>query len=277
MPGKGKKKKEKKGSQRPPTARAAKSPVVLGTLLTPGADPGVEAGEAYGTPAGNLDWYNDFQYSESDSVDSYCPVERPSLILALLQGTTGREEPAEQFWGGPVYSPGSDIAECYREQPDQEDRYSEMDSAGSYDPCLDVDRGYTDYGETEECSDICLWSERGSNREEESPMEVEEDPHRHLPSHDDAKSSQSKEPPLPKAPPRARCPGASRLNWLASREASSSHEHTPPLKAKSPRVHAPMPKPREGKKAEAPVPAPELGNTVGACPDTHVQKPGQST
>ncbi|KAK1793770.1 hypothetical protein P4O66_001506 [Electrophorus voltai] len=148
MPGKGKKKKGKKGSQHPPTARVARSPMAVGTLLTPGADPGTEAGEAYGTPVGDLDWYNDFQYSESDSVDSYCPAERPSLILASLQGTTGREEPAEQFWRGPVYGPGSNGAESYGEQPDQEDRYSEMDSAGSYDPYLDDHMGDTDYGET---------------------------------------------------------------------------------------------------------------------------------
>ncbi|KAK1797991.1 hypothetical protein P4O66_000747 [Electrophorus voltai] len=88
------------------------------------------------------------------------PAERPSLILASLQGTTGREEPAEQISGGPVQGPGSDIAEYHREQPDQEDRYSEMDSARSYDPCLDIHRGYTNYGETEECSNVYLWSER---------------------------------------------------------------------------------------------------------------------
>ncbi|KAK1804850.1 hypothetical protein P4O66_003552 [Electrophorus voltai] len=65
MPGKGKKKKGKKGSQRPPTARAARSPVFLGTLLTPG----VEAGQSDGISADDWDWYNDFQSSESDSVD----------------------------------------------------------------------------------------------------------------------------------------------------------------------------------------------------------------
>ncbi|KAK1804837.1 hypothetical protein P4O66_003674 [Electrophorus voltai] len=276
MPGKGKKKKGKKGNQRPLTACVAGSPVVLGTLLTPGADLGAKAGEAYGTLVGDLDWYNDFQYLESDSVDSNYPAERPSLILASLQGTTGREEPAEQFWGGPVYGPGSDIAECYGEQPGQEDRYSEMDSAESYDPCLDVHRGYMDYGETEECSDVCLWSERGSNHEEDAPMEVEEDPHRGLPSHSDDKSSQSKEPLAPKALPRARHPGASRLMQLASREAALLDEDTPPLKAKSPRVHAPTPKPCEGKKAAAKVPAPEPGDTAGSRPDTHAPKPGQS-
>ncbi|KAK1792982.1 hypothetical protein P4O66_001699 [Electrophorus voltai] len=136
MPGKGQKKKGRKGSQCSPTACAAKSPVFLGTLLTPG----VEAGESYGTPADDRDWYNDFQSSESDSVDPYIPAVRPFLILASLHGATGREKPADRFWGGPVYGPGSDGAESYGEQPDQEDRYSEMDSAGSYDPYLDDHR-----------------------------------------------------------------------------------------------------------------------------------------
>ncbi|KAK1797883.1 hypothetical protein P4O66_008230, partial [Electrophorus voltai] len=107
-------------------------------------------------------------------------------------------------------------------------------------------------------------------------MEVEEDPHRDLPSHGDAKSSQSKEPPATKAPPRAHCPGASSLTRLASREVASSDEHTLLLKSKSPRVYTPMPKPHEGKKAAAPVPAPEPGDTAAACPNMHAAKPGQS-
>ncbi|KAK1802016.1 hypothetical protein P4O66_022250 [Electrophorus voltai] len=41
--------------------------------------------------------------------------------------------------GGPVHGPGSDIAESYSEQLDHEDRYSEMDSAGSYNPCPCLD------------------------------------------------------------------------------------------------------------------------------------------
>ncbi|KAK1795975.1 hypothetical protein P4O66_009076, partial [Electrophorus voltai] len=69
-----------------------------------------------------------------------------------------------------------------------------MDSAGSYDPYLDNPMGDTDYGETEECSDVCLQSESGSDCEEESPMDVEH-PHGDLPSHGHAKSSHSKEPP----------------------------------------------------------------------------------
>ncbi|KAK1785829.1 hypothetical protein P4O66_003204 [Electrophorus voltai] len=217
-------------------------------------DKGVEARESYRTSADNQDWYNDFQSSESDSVDPYVPVVRPSLILASLHGATGREEPADRFWGGPVYGPASDGAESYGEQPDQEDRYSAMDSAGSYNPYLDDHMGDTDYGETEECSDVCLQSDRGSDCEEEAPMEVEEYPHRDLPSHGDAKSSESKEPPAPKAPPRAHRPGASKLTRVASREALLSDKDTPPPEAKSSRAYAPMLKPRAGKKAAAPVP-----------------------
>ncbi|KAK1792565.1 hypothetical protein P4O66_012499 [Electrophorus voltai] len=101
--------------------------------------------------------------SESDSVDPHIPAVRPSLILASLHGATGREEPADLFWGGPVYGPGSDGAESYGEQLEQEDRYLEMDSAGSYDPYLDDHMGDKDYGETEECNDVCLQSDRGSD------------------------------------------------------------------------------------------------------------------
>ncbi|KAK1798164.1 hypothetical protein P4O66_000656 [Electrophorus voltai] len=150
-----------------------------------------------------------------------------------------------------------------------------MDSAGSYDPCLGNYRGYTDYGETGKCSDICLRSDMGSNREEDTPMEVEEDPHRDFPSHSEAKSSESEEHPAPKAPPRARHPGASRLPQVASREASSPDEDTPPPKVKSPIAHGPTPKPRGGKKAAAPVPVPEPGNTASALADAHAPKLGQ--
>ncbi|KAK1789526.1 hypothetical protein P4O66_015440, partial [Electrophorus voltai] len=145
-----------------------------------------------------------------------------------------------------------------REQTDQEDRCLEMDPAGSYDPYLDDHRGDRDYRETEESSDIGLQSDRGSECEEEAPMEVEEYPHRDLPSHGDAKSSKSKEPPAPKAPPRACHPGASRLTWVASREAPLSDKDTPPPEAKSSRAYAPTMKPRAGKKAAAPEPGQSL-------------------
>ncbi|KAK1784806.1 hypothetical protein P4O66_003476 [Electrophorus voltai] len=269
MPGKGKKKKGRKGSQGTPTARAARSPVFLGTLLTPG----VEAGESYGTPTDDRDWYNNFQSSESASVDHYVPAVRPSLILASLHRATGREEPADRFLGGgPVYGPGSDSAETYGEQPDQADRYSEMDSAGFYGPYLDDHRGDTDYRETEECSDVCLQSDRGSDCEEEAPMEVEEYPHRDLPSHGDAKSSERKEPP---APPRARRPGVSRLTRVATTEGPLSDKDTLPPEAKSSRVYAPMPKPHAGKKAAAPVPEPRQSPIPRLARDTSRQAGGQ--
>ncbi|KAK1787300.1 hypothetical protein P4O66_002805 [Electrophorus voltai] len=64
-----------------------------------------------------------------------------------------------------------------------------------------------------------------------------------------------------------------RLSWalelsqVSNREASSEEEDTPP-KVKGPRVHAPTPNPRGGKKAAALLPAPEPGETAGALPDT---------
>ncbi|KAK1794580.1 hypothetical protein P4O66_001301 [Electrophorus voltai] len=96
------------------------------------------------------DWYNDFQSSELDSVDINYPTERPSLILASLQGSSMREEPTGQFWAGPVYGPGSDAAKSYEDQLDYDNQQSEMDSTGSYDPCMDYSEGCTEYGETGE-------------------------------------------------------------------------------------------------------------------------------
>ncbi|KAK1788551.1 hypothetical protein P4O66_016967, partial [Electrophorus voltai] len=183
------------------------------------------------------------------------PVYGPGLDGAESYG----EQPDQEDWYSEmdsVYGLGLDGAESYGEQPDQEDRYSEMDSAGSYDPYLDDHRGDTDYGETEECSDVCLQSDRGSDCEEEAPVEVEEYPHRDLHSHGDAKSSESKEPPAPKALPRARRPGASRLTRVASREAPLSDKDTPPPEVKSSRAYVPTSKPDAGKKAAAPVPEP---------------------
>ncbi|KAK1794308.1 hypothetical protein P4O66_011197 [Electrophorus voltai] len=86
-------------------------------------------------------------------------------------------------------------------------------------------------------------------------MEVEEVPHRVLPSPSDATGSKKDEPPAPKAPPRAppraRHPEASKLPWVTCREASPTEEDTPPPKVKSPRAHAPTPKPRRGKKGSS--------------------------
>ncbi|KAK1785895.1 hypothetical protein P4O66_003128 [Electrophorus voltai] len=79
-----------------------------------------------------------------------------------------------------------------------------MDSAGSYDPCLDDQWGYTDYGETGECSDVYLQSDMGSNREEDLSMEVEEVPQRNPSSLTKVMDSEGDEPPAPKALLRAR-------------------------------------------------------------------------
>ncbi|KAK1785825.1 hypothetical protein P4O66_003200 [Electrophorus voltai] len=131
-----KKRKGKKGSEPPPTALAGKPPEFLGTLRTPECGPGergpgAEAEESYGITSGYQDWYSDFQSSDSDSVDSSRPAERPSLVLASLHGSTTGEEPAGRFWGGPAYGPGTDSAESYGDQPDYENLHSEADSAGS--------------------------------------------------------------------------------------------------------------------------------------------------
>ncbi|KAK1788791.1 hypothetical protein P4O66_002601 [Electrophorus voltai] len=175
------------------------------------------------------DSYNDFQYTESDSVDFNYPMERPSLILDSLHGSSTREEPAGPFWGDLVYGPGSDTAESYKDQLDYNNQQSEMDSTGSYDPCMDYSEGYTGY---EAIGEVSLRPDRKSDREGDTPMEVEEDPHRDLPSNSDANSPGNDEPPLPKvppkAPPRAHRLGVSKLPWVASREAASSEEDTPP-------------------------------------------------
>ncbi|KAK1802657.1 hypothetical protein P4O66_004171 [Electrophorus voltai] len=99
-------------------------------------------------------------------------------------------------------------AESYGDQPDYENRRSEVDSTGSYNPCLDDYGVYADYGEKGECSDISLRSDMGSDREQDTPMEVEEDSHRDLPSHSDAKGPENDALPTPKAPPWARHPTA---------------------------------------------------------------------
>ncbi|KAK1795584.1 hypothetical protein P4O66_001082 [Electrophorus voltai] len=298
MPGKVKKKKRKKGSKRPPTALTGKPPVFLGTLwtLTIWESGRGESGQGECGPA----WRGVVQVRVVQvrvvqvSVVQVRVVEVSVVQVSVVQvRVVQREEPTGRFWGGPVYGPGSDSVESYGDQPDDENRHSEVESAGSYrdqsdyenrylevdsvvsyDPYLDDYWGYADYREKGEYSNVSLRSDMESDCEEDTPMEVEENPHRAHPSHSDAKGSENDEPPAPKAPPRPRCPGASKLSRVASREASSSEEDTPPPKAKGPRAHTPMPKPRGGKKAAAQVPAPEPGNTAGALPNTHAPKPG---
>ncbi|KAK1789813.1 hypothetical protein P4O66_015688, partial [Electrophorus voltai] len=229
------KRKGNKGSKHPSTAHTGKPPVLLGTLLTP--------------TRGLASWI----------------FNEVGTRLTILGG-------------GPIYGQGSDSAESCRDQPDYEKWHSDVDSAGCYSPYLEDYRGYAGYEEKGECSDVSLQSDMGSVREGNIPMKVEEDPHRDLPSHSDAKGSGNDEPSVPKAPPKAlpgvRCLRASSLPWVASREVSSE-EDTPLPKVKGPRAHAPMPKPRGGKKAATPLPALEPGNTAGAVPNAHAPKSGQ--
>ncbi|KAK1802154.1 hypothetical protein P4O66_021822 [Electrophorus voltai] len=65
----------------------------------------------------------------------------------------------------PLGSPG--------DQPDYEDWYSEVESAGS---CTDLTEVYAEYGEQGECSDITVESDRGSDQKEDPAMEMEELP-----------------------------------------------------------------------------------------------------
>ncbi|KAK1792038.1 hypothetical protein P4O66_001816 [Electrophorus voltai] len=102
---------------------------------------------------------------------------------------------------------GSDSAESYGDQLDYKNQHLEVDSVGSYDLYLDDYRGYADYGEY---SDVSLQSDRGSYHEEDPSVEVEEVPHRDLPSPSDATGSENDEPPAPKAPPRAHHPEQAR-------------------------------------------------------------------
>ncbi|KAK1802563.1 hypothetical protein P4O66_004218 [Electrophorus voltai] len=149
---------------------------------------------------------------------------------------------------------------------------------GSTTPTMDYHKDYVDSEKKGEYSDISLWSDFKSDHED-PPVAVEEVLHRDPPSYSDLADSDGDEPPAPKvppeAPPRACRSGVSKLPRVTGKEASSSEEDTPPPKANSPRAHAPRPKPRRGKKAAAPVPAPEIGKTVGALPDTHMPKPEQ--
>ncbi|KAK1803163.1 hypothetical protein P4O66_021690 [Electrophorus voltai] len=186
--------------------------------------------------------------SESDSVDPYVPAIRPSLILAFMELPGGRN---------PLIDFGGCMVRDQMVQSPTENSWTKRTGTrrwtllGPMTPTWTM-IGETDYGETEECSDVCLHSDRVSDCEAEAPMEVEEYPHRDLPAHGDAKSLESKDPPGPKAPPRARRPGASRLTRVVSREAPLSDKDTPLPEAKSSRAYVP----RAGKKAAASLPEP---------------------
>ncbi|KAK1788417.1 hypothetical protein P4O66_016849, partial [Electrophorus voltai] len=159
-------------------------------------------------------------------------------------------------------------------QPDSEDRHTEMDSAGSYDPYMDFYKGYADYGDNGECSDVSLWSDLGFDYGEEPPMEVEEVLCGDSPNVSDVESAdyESDEPPALKIPPKAlprRCrSGASKLSRVAQSEVTAFEEESPFTRPYSPRTRAPVPKPRRGKEEATPVPAPETGRATGAPPVT---------
>ncbi|KAK1784648.1 hypothetical protein P4O66_003331 [Electrophorus voltai] len=89
--------------------------------------------------------------------------------------------------------------------------------------------------------------------------------------------SESNVPPEPKVPPKAlprrRRSGISRLPSVAYGEAASSDEDTPSAKARSPRAQASAPKSGKGKEAASPVPTPETDKSAGALPDTRAPKP----
>ncbi|KAK1799015.1 hypothetical protein P4O66_007278, partial [Electrophorus voltai] len=228
--------------------------------------PGAEVGEPHGTTSDYHDWYNDFQSWESDTVDFSRTTKRPLLILTSLNGSYGDQTGCDDQYSE-VDSTGFS-----GNQPNYEDRYSKVESAGT---CMEHREGYVEYGKRGECSDIALESDMGSDREEDSSMEVEEVPQEDPSSQNDTIGSKDEETPAPKAPPkappRASHSGASKQPRATGREATwSAEKETPPPKTRSTKVHAPTPKLRGGKKAAAPELAPQPGNTNGTLPYAHV-------
>ncbi|KAK1794435.1 hypothetical protein P4O66_011308 [Electrophorus voltai] len=144
--------------------------------------------------------------------------------------------------------------------PYMDNQFHELDSAGTYNPYMDYQEGYADHGESREYSDVSFQSDSEFNHVGDPLMEVEEILHKDPPSVMDTASADSKsdKPSTPKAPPRVSRSGASKLPHMTHREAaSSSHQNTPLPKEHSPRAHAPMAKPRRGKREVSPLPAPE--------------------
>ncbi|KAK1788778.1 hypothetical protein P4O66_002587 [Electrophorus voltai] len=133
--------------------------------------------------------------------------------------------------GGPEYG---------RTGSDSENRHTEVDSAGSYDPYKDFHEGYADYGDHWECSDVSLRLDLGFDYEEDLSMEVEEVLYGDPPNVSDTESADSKSdkpPPLkipPKAPPRRCCWGVSKPSRAAQRGATALEEETFPTRAYSP-------------------------------------------
>ncbi|KAK1802534.1 hypothetical protein P4O66_004189 [Electrophorus voltai] len=153
-------------------------------------------------------------------------------------------------------------------------RYSEVHSAGFYDPYLD----YTDYGGNGECRDVSLRSDLGFDCVEDPSMAVEEVVYGDPPTDSDVESavSRSDEPPAPKIPikaPSRRCRSGASKPSLAEHIAASSFENdTLSSRAHSLGTHTPLSKSRRGKKEATPVPIPEMGKAASAPPETAQQK-----
>ncbi|KAK1794975.1 hypothetical protein P4O66_010164, partial [Electrophorus voltai] len=101
-------------------------------------------------------------------------------------------------------------------------QYPDIDSAGSFYLYEEYREGYKDYRMTGECSDVSLWSDSESNREEDLVMVVEEVFHRDPFSDSDTVDYESDKPPAPKAPPRACRSRASKLTFIVIRGRHSS-------------------------------------------------------
>ncbi|KAK1793817.1 hypothetical protein P4O66_001543 [Electrophorus voltai] len=149
-----KKRKEKKGCKRPPTACTRKPPMRLGTLRMP------TRGER-GPLAEVEAWYNNFQSSDSDSVDFNCPVERPSVILASLCTSTMGEEATGRFWGG---GGGASMVQGWTLRSSTDPSWTPRINTPKWTPLGPTTPTWTstrDYGDYGECSDVSLWSDLG--------------------------------------------------------------------------------------------------------------------
>ncbi|KAK1804003.1 hypothetical protein P4O66_003760 [Electrophorus voltai] len=186
---------------------------------------------------------------KSDSVGSYYPTERPSLILASLRKSTTGVEATRQFWGCRDYVPGLDSVESYRAQPDYEDRHTEVDFAGSYNPYMYYYEGYSDCGVRGEYSDISLQLDLGSVYVEDPPVEVKEVLYGDSLTDCDVQSvvSGNDKPPASMIPQKALlrmyCLGTSKPAHVKYLKATLFKEETPFTRAHSLRTRVPVPNP----------------------------------
>ncbi|KAK1789641.1 hypothetical protein P4O66_015538 [Electrophorus voltai] len=209
-------------------------------------------------------------------------TEKPAICPGNLGNVTTGESAPRKFWGGPGCSSGEDSVESYRPLMDYENWYKGDQSWDYQESYWESEQrwGYMDVSLRSKCTDVSFLSDSTIHQVENPAVEMEEALYRDSLLEMDTISadyvSASEEPPAPKVPPKApprRCqPGISRLPNGACREASSSDEDTPPVKARSSRVHAPTPKPHKDKKAASPEPAPKAAQSAGAPPDACVPK-----